>query len=81
MVVALIFSYLFTAMARFKLSDRFEFPLELDLKPFTKDALAGIESAQEFHYKLSGILIHSCVLFLIQTFAVISTDSLSLSFH
>ncbi|CAB3237376.1 unnamed protein product [Arctia plantaginis] len=64
------FEYDFEKVCAIKFNDYFEFPRELDVEPYTAWGLAraegdaslwegGDEKAQETHYQLSGIVVHS----------------------
>ncbi|XP_047040633.1 probable ubiquitin carboxyl-terminal hydrolase FAF-X isoform X3 [Helicoverpa zea] len=64
------FEYDFEKVCAIKFNDYFEFPRELDVEPYTAWGLAraegdsslwegGEEKAQETHYQLSGIVVHS----------------------
>jgi ubiquitin C-terminal hydrolase len=57
-------------MRKFKLNDYCEFPMNLDMYPYTKEGLASLEGevaseekvkrpASYYHYELKGILVHS----------------------
>lgn len=46
------FSFNYETMQRFKVNDRFEFPLELDMGPYIE------EEAQNLIYDLTAVIIH-----------------------
>ena len=51
------FAFDFNTMQRFKINDYCEFPLELNLKPWSKENSS--HPAEYYEYKLVGILVHS----------------------
>lgn len=56
------FEFNFDSMQQEKLNDRFHFPLELDLFPFTRDGLAydaSSEPAPTLLYELVGVVVHT----------------------
>jgi ubiquitin C-terminal hydrolase len=63
------FEFCFESLQNIKINDRFEFPHELDMRPYTKEGLAEEEGAMlggdeqrradYYKYRLVGVLIHS----------------------
>ncbi len=63
------FEYNWEVGNRFKLNDRFEFPEEFDMQPYTAAGLrvldgmsaedAGLKPKEYYRYKLAGVLVHS----------------------
>ena len=55
------FEFNYDLMLRNKIDDYFEFPAELDLKPFTTEFINEGEAAREDYYKfrLKGVIMHS----------------------
>ncbi|KAL7720742.1 ubiquitinyl hydrolase 1 [Entamoeba marina] len=54
------FEFDFTTLDRIKINDRFEFPRELDLYPYSSEKFSneGQEQSNNYLYKLCGVLIH-----------------------
>lgn len=55
------FDFDFTRMVRHKINDYFEFPMELNLKPWTKDGVENVNDKPNsyYQYELKGVLVHS----------------------
>ena len=63
------FEYNWEVGNRFKLNDRFEFPAEFDMQPYTAAGLrvldglsaedAGLKPKEYYRYRLAGVLVHS----------------------
>lgn len=51
------FEWDFETLSRWKIKDRFEFPLHLDMQPYVDTSHAN--DSEEYMYELSGIIIHS----------------------
>lgn len=56
------FSFDYDTMQKFKLNDACEFPMILDMFPYTQAALSGegkTDDSDNYQYELTGIVVHS----------------------
>mmetsp|Transcript_26886 Transcript_26886/g.88225 ORF Transcript_26886/g.88225 Transcript_26886/m.88225 type:complete len:2487 (+) Transcript_26886:54-7514(+) len=80
------FEFDYETMQRLKLKDRFEFPLELDMRPYTAEGLSEADGASSvdageqhppeyYQYELVGVVVHSGTAFAGHYYSIIRTGS------